>query len=88
MAGTSWPALLAGRKARASDVESKFDWMEGSLVPMNSGASTDAALDIGTTTAQWRFIYVATTGAFMQGNTDMRVIQAVNGAAFSYGPDF
>lgn len=87
MAGSSWPALVAGRKARASDVESKFDWLEGSIVPMNSGASTDAALDLGTTTAQWRFVYVASGGAFLIGNTDMRVISAANGPAFSYGPD-
>lgn len=57
MAGTTWPALVAGQKARASDVESRFDWLEGSLIPMNSGTSTDAAHDLGTTTARWNNVY-------------------------------
>jgi len=57
MAGTTWPTLTPGRKAKASEVESKFDWLEGSLAPMNSGASTDAVFDIGTTTANWRNAY-------------------------------
>lgn len=57
MAGSTWPALVAGNKAKASEVESKFDWLEGSLVPMNSGASTDAVFDIGTTTAAWKNAY-------------------------------
>ena len=54
MAGTSWPSLIAGARARASDVESKFDWLEGNLVPMNSGTSADATYDIGTSAARWR----------------------------------
>lgn len=57
MAGSSWPQLVAGQKAKASEVESKFDWLEGSLVPMNSGATTNAVFDVGTTTAAWRHGY-------------------------------
>lgn len=47
MAGTSWPVLTAGSKAKASEVEAKFDWIEGSIVPMNAGSKTDAVYDIG-----------------------------------------
>lgn len=54
MAGSSWPALVAGAKARASDVESKFDWIEGNIVPMTGGSQTDAAYDLGTSAARWR----------------------------------
>lgn len=57
MAGTSWPSLNDGQTARPSEVESKFDWLEGSLVPMSAGSTTDAVHDLGTTTAYWRTIY-------------------------------
>jgi hypothetical protein len=57
MAGTAWPSLAAGNKAKASEVEQKFDWLEGSVVPMNSGSTTDLAYDLGTTTARWRSVY-------------------------------
>ena len=40
MAGTSWPALTSGFKAKGSEVELKFDWIEGSIVPMNGGSMT------------------------------------------------
>ena len=58
MAGTSWPALTAGLRARASDVESKFDWLEGSLAPMSGGSTTNAVHDLGTTTAKWSRLYL------------------------------
>lgn len=57
MAGSSWPTLTPGTKARASDVEAKFDWIEGAIVPMNAGSTTDAAYDLGTTAARWRTGY-------------------------------
>jgi hypothetical protein len=60
MAGTSWPALVAGARARAADVELKFDWIEGNLVPMTGGSQTDAAYDLGTTAARWRSSYFST----------------------------
>lgn len=58
MAGTTWPSLVAGRKAKASEVEAKFDWLEGSLVPQNSGSTTDLSYDLGTSTARWRGLWV------------------------------
>lgn len=58
MAGTTWPSLVAGRKAKASEVEAKFDWIEGSIVPQNSGSTTDLAYDLGTSTARWRGLWV------------------------------
>lgn len=59
MAGTSWPSLTAGQPARASDVESKFDWLEGSLMPMSAGTGTDGAHDLGTTTARWARLHLS-----------------------------
>lgn len=73
MAGTSWPTLTAGRKAKASEVESKFAWIQGSLAPMNGGSMTDAAYDLGTTTAQWRYVYAAASGGFIHGGIDVRL---------------
>ena len=59
MAGTSWPALVAGARARAADVELKFDWIEGNIVPMSGGSATDAAYDLGTTASRWRHGYLS-----------------------------
>ncbi len=58
MAGTSWPDLIAGRTAKASEVEAKFDWLEQGIVPMNSGTTTDLAYDLGTVAARWRAAYL------------------------------
>lgn len=60
MAGTVWPILTAGLKAKASEVESKFDWIEGTIVPMSAGAKTDAAYDLGEAANRWNNIYGVT----------------------------
>lgn len=60
MAGTTWPSLVASTTAFAADVEAKFDWIEGHLVPMLAGSLTDAAYDLGTTTARWNNIHAKT----------------------------
>lgn len=60
MAGSTWPALTAGNRARASDVVSRFQWLEGSLVPMTGGSSTDNAFDLGSTTSRWANLYLGT----------------------------
>lgn len=57
MAGTSWPSLIAGNKAKASEVEDKFDWIEGSIVPMNAGNKTNAVYDLGESSYRWKTIY-------------------------------
>lgn len=59
MAGTSWPTIVDGRKRRASEVEAKFDFLEGALVPMNNGNPTDAVYDLGSTSTRWNNIYFA-----------------------------
>lgn len=75
MAGTTWPSLIAGQKARASDVESKFDWLEGDLVPMLGGFPTTGVYDLGTSTASWRYIHIAPTGGIMcSGATSMAFV--------------
>jgi len=56
MAGSSWPALVAGAKAKASEVEAKFDWVEGDIVPMIGGTKTDATYDLGESSFRWRDI--------------------------------
>lgn len=73
MAGTTWPSLSAGQPARAADVESKFDWIEGAIVPMTAGNMTDATYDLGTTTARWLNLYLGgnismANGTFVRGS--------------------
>jgi hypothetical protein len=50
----TWPDLVAGKKAKASEVEQKFDWLEGSLLPHSSGNFTTNAYDLGMSSASWR----------------------------------
>lgn len=57
MAGSSWPDLIAGRTAKASDVEAKFDWLEGHIVPMTGGNQTDSVYYLGTAGARWAGVY-------------------------------
>ena len=55
---TLWPALTAGGRARASDIEFKFDWCEANLLPMLSGATTDIVYDLGSETRRWRYAWI------------------------------
>lgn len=57
MAGSSWPDLIAGRTAKASEVEAKFDWLEGDIVPMTGGNQTDSVYYLGTAGARWLGVY-------------------------------
>jgi len=54
MAGSTWPALTAGAKAKASEVEAKFDWLEGDIVPMSGGSKADATYDVGESSFRFR----------------------------------
>lgn len=49
-----WPTLTGGRKAKASEVEAKFDWLEGAQLPMTGGNFTTGVYDIGSSAYQWR----------------------------------
>ena len=53
----TWPAL-ANRTASAADVNSKFNWLEGNRLPMNSGALTTGAYDIGSVLYKWNIFNV------------------------------
>jgi len=53
MSGTVWPSLVAGAKAKASEVESKFDWMEGDFLPFSAGTKTDQTYDLGSSSFKW-----------------------------------
>jgi hypothetical protein len=59
MAGTSWINFVANTKARADDVNHNFDWLEGSLVPMNSGSKTNGVYDLGENTYRWHNLYLS-----------------------------
>ena len=53
----SWPSLVDGWRAKASEVESKFDWIEGTQLPMVGGAFTTGVYDLGSSTYKWRAGY-------------------------------
>lgn len=59
MAGLTWPSLVAGARAKASEVEAKFDWFEGHLVPMLNGARVSDTYDIGEPSTRWRNMYLS-----------------------------
>ena len=66
MSGTVWPSLVAGARAKASEVENKFDWMEGDFIPFTAGTKTDATYDLGSSSFRWVDIWgsgIVTTGA-------------------------
>jgi len=54
---TLWPTLTEGKKAKASEVEAKFDWLEGDQWPMKGGECTTSVYDVGSATYQWRYGY-------------------------------
>lgn len=90
MAGTSWPTLTAGQIARASDVISRFQWLEGSLAPMTGGSQTDGVFDLGTTTANWRNLHVrsiaptSTSKCVTVGTTTACTTTADSDASFEF----
>ncbi len=58
MAGSTWPTLAAGARAKASEVEAKFDWVEQDIVPMAAGSKADNTYDLGQSSFRWRNVYV------------------------------
>lgn len=82
MAGSTFPVLIAGSKARASDVEAKCAWLQGNFVPMFGGGQTDGAYDLGVNTSRWRNGFFSakmmigmntTTAGFFQGRNSADV---------------
>lgn len=61
MAGTIWPNLVAGARAKASEIEAKFEWLEGDLVPMFNGTKVTNTYDLGTANFKWRYGYISNT---------------------------
>lgn len=49
----TWPTLSEGRKAKASEVEAKFDWLEGDQLPMSGGNFTTGVYNIGSSLYKW-----------------------------------
>lgn len=82
MAGTAWNTFTPGTVAKSSEVNSNFDWLEGSLAPMTGGAQTNGVYDLGTTTAAWRNLFL-TGHISLNGDTissfDGSTIEATNG---------
>jgi len=70
MSGTNWPALTAGNKAKASEVEEKFDWIEGDILPMIGGTKTDATYNLGSATYRWNTAYFS--GIVYIGGDDIK----------------
>lgn len=54
---TLWPSLTDGKKAKASEVESKFDWLEGDQWPMIGGVLTNDTYDMGSAAYRWNLGY-------------------------------
>jgi hypothetical protein len=57
MAGTTWNVFLPNTKIRSSEFNENFDWLNGSIVPMNAGSMTDSAYDLGTSANKWNNIF-------------------------------
>lgn len=55
----TWPNLVSGAKAKASEVEAKFDWLEGHLWPQAGGSTTDGAYDLGGSGKSWRAAWLS-----------------------------
>lgn len=65
----TWPALSAGARARASDVEAKFDFSEYHLWPHGGGSLASNTYDLGnTTTTYWRTLYANSINATSTAN--------------------
>lgn len=86
MAGSVWPALVAGARAKASEVEAKFDWVEGDLVPMLGGTRTDATYDLGTSSHRWRDLYLSRQIILPAGSTGTPAITEVGTSNGIYFP--
>lgn len=86
MAGSVWPALVAGARAKASEVEAKFDWVEGDIVPMTGGTRTDATYDLGTSSHRWRDAYVSRQLILPAGSSGTPAITEAGAANGFYFP--
>ena len=65
----TWPSLLAGNRARASEVEAKFDFSEHHLWPHSAGTAVNNTYDLGNTTAAyWRTAWVNSLNATTTAN--------------------
>lgn len=85
MAGSTWPALTAGARAKASEVEAKFDWVEQDLVPMLGGTKADNSYDLGTSGFRWRDAYLSRQlllPAGSAGTPSIALLSSANGLYF------
>lgn len=51
--GALWPTLRPLGTAAAADMTSKFEWLEGNILPQSGGALTASAYDIGSASYKW-----------------------------------
>lgn len=99
MAGSSWNVFSPNTKAKSSEVNANFDWIEGDLVPMNAGSKTNAAYNLGEQANAWKIGYIdqivmgdilSVTSAALQVNGDIdlggadRVISNVSPNALAF----
>lgn len=59
MAGNRFTTFISGTRARLTQLNENFNWFEGSLEPMSDGVRVGHTYDLGTTTAQWRNLYLS-----------------------------
>lgn len=82
MAGSSWPSLVAGAKAKASEVELKFDWLEGDIVPMIAGTKTDDTYNLGESAYRFKNAYFSGQ-IYLNGTGDSETKPSISWAANS-----
>src|SRR3990167_6822736 len=87
MAGTNGFNFVASRRAKASDVNSNFDWVRGHYLPITQSsvwANTTGVYDIGSSSFKWRDAYISgsiTTKDLTVANTHpITVFDPVTGA--------
>lgn len=61
MAGTTWNTFADATKAKASDVNENFDWLEGSIMPHAAGVNTNNAYDLGEHNFKWSTCWIGTS---------------------------
>lgn len=59
MSGSTWTVFSPGAKAKATEVNANFDWIEQTFLPFNAGTSTDNTYDLGSSTFRWRDLYLS-----------------------------
>ena len=88
MAGSAWNVFAPLTKIKSSTHNQNFEWIQGNIVPMSLGNTTDAAYDLGQTTARWRrglYSDGIMVGQATTPSASLHVAQASSGADYIAG---